>query len=189
MRRILVGALIIGALLGGQTTHAQCRVPRERIPPDWPPTVSKHARSLYSEDRSRRTRGAYELSKWVNRYPELQPFLVGMLHDSRSIAAWQVPDHPWAKITTSPGREAAKGLVQAEAADALLEALRTGKTRGTRQNAALALGLLGEKRAVPIMLEKIWNPGYHEALGHIGDPRAIEPMIGELSTNRTPHRT
>lgn len=186
MRDLTLATTLTAFFLVGFSVSARPGIPRENIPARLPVTVRGELHKLYSEDRSIRTAGAYRLAKWVNRYPSVRPYLAGMLHDSKPVAAWQLPDHPWAKITTSPGREAAKGLADGRATDVLLEALRTGKTRGARQNAAMALGMLGEKRAVPIMLQRIWNPGYHRALGRIGDPRAIGPMINELGTNRAP---
>ena len=56
-----------------------------------------------------------------------------------------------------------------------------------RRGAVQALGIIGESRAVPQIVEALKDPDAgvrHEsaiALGHIGDPRAVSPLIESLN--------
>ena len=67
------------------------------------------------------------------------------------------------------------------ATETLLDVMRNGKSREIRKAAALALGKIGNRAAVPHLLERLADPDEHLtikgaaviALGKIGDPEAL----------------
>jgi HEAT repeat protein len=73
-----------------------------------------------------------------------------------------------------------------ESLEPLLAALRDGKSRNTRECAAMALGLLRDGRAVEPLItalddnDQMVYQAAAKALGVIGDPRAIAPLISRL---------
>jgi HEAT repeat protein len=116
--------------------------------------------------------------------PGVVPLLVTALSDHEIVPNWQHPERPWTQRVTSPGREAARGLVVARAKDALLDAVASG-SKQQRRNAAWALAELGAEEAVPIMLERLWNPGFIPALGRLRDERAAQPLVEALGGPRS----
>jgi len=64
-------------------------------------------------------------------------------------------------------------------------ALVNGKDGEYKKWAVEALGMIGDRRVVPLLISKLQENGYQsvpeaEALGRIGDPRAVEPLIEAL---------
>lgn len=116
------------------------------------------------------------------------PALIGLLGDGAGLA-WQTTIHgnpiPGAASLTSVGTEAATAL--ARMGPAAVEPLRSVLATGTglaRANAAIALGNVGDLRALEPLLsllaDEIHSPGsgrVAEALGQLRDRRAVEPLL------------
>ncbi len=64
---------------------------------------------------------------------------------------------------------------------------------GSEKGAAIsALGLIGERRAVPYLIPFLTDPGHRRgaatSLGLIGDPRAVEPLLATLTETEREYR-
>jgi len=150
---------------------------------DLPSALQAVAVDLQSDSPARRTTAAFRLAQMAPRYPQVESLLLQTLDDHVIVPQWQHPEQPWVHRVTSPGREAARGLLAIGANEELLTVLGSG-SREARQNAAWALAALGDQRAVPVILSRLWNPGFIEALGVLADPRGVQPLISELGGNR-----
>ena len=82
------------------------------------------------------------------------------------------------------------GLQELEAG--LRPALDNLKPGGKTGNAIIALGLLGDRSAVPSLIPFLENEGERvraaTALGQIGDPRAVEPIVATLTVTEKAYR-
>ncbi len=172
-------ALVVALVKPSLALAASERGVQVELPKQLQPAVSK----LQSERASVRTTAVFRLAEAAPRFSQLQPLLVDTLGDDSVVPQWQHPEQPWVRRVTSPGREAARGLVRLEATEPLLEVLGSG-SREARQNAAWALAELGEPQAVPVMLNRIWNPGFIPALGKLADRRGVGPLVQQLDGNR-----
>lgn len=102
-------------------------------------------------------------------------------------------DPPWVRreLITSLGHIAlVSGIDTLDVRNLLLDVVNSTETAETRSVAALALGSLGEIRAVESLL-KILKTQDNEmmyacvaALGNLGNPRAIEPLIELLAVDK-----
>ena len=153
---------------------------------DLPGQLQPLASELQSERASVRTTAAFRLAEAAPRFPRLQPLLIDTLGDHEIVPQWQHPDQPWVHRVTSPGREAARGLVRLEATEALLDVLGSG-SREARQNAAWALAELGEQRAVPIMLHRDLEPWIHPGAGQARRPASRRAV--DCTARRQPRRS
>jgi HEAT repeat protein len=88
------------------------------------------------------------------------------------------------------------GEASKESVDGIVAALREGSSEELRLQAATALGLLGRRDAVDMLLKELSDADTQvvqgqivTALGHIGDDRAIAPLIAIVRDDARPDLT
>jgi HEAT repeat protein len=190
---------------------AQPSTPQEKIPADIPVGVRQNIQELYSLWPQSRARAMEWLGALGEAAVDAIPFLIEMLGDenqvkkapeSRTLYLGDLAEDALVKI----GEPAIEPLIKAlknddwhiragaavalgktrnaRAVEPLMDALKD-KDRKIEGWAAKGLGLMGEPAVEPL-IKVINEDGYGfqlvaRALGEIGDPRAIEPLIASLS--------
>jgi HEAT repeat protein len=177
---------------------------------DVPPAVRAEIDRLASDDAGKRATGAASLAEMGDEAIPSIPYLVGALGDNRSVigpGGPQIVAEVALATLVKLGEPARQALLDALKADGRRDLDRVmwalGRIKEPRafdplvrwladahwgQYAAEALGDLGDARAVdPLILAlKNKNVGAAGALGELKDPRAVEPLIGALGDSTQP---
>ena len=138
-------------------------IPKKNIPANVPADVRKQIEKLYSSDPIDRGYGVVHLGEMRKKAIPAVPFLIGILND-RTRLLW------------SSGATYIRGG----------KIISDGEPTSVRQEAVLALGKIGDARAVePLcaaLKDRSSNIRQHaaSALGKIGDARAVEPLVDSL---------
>ncbi len=133
---------------------------------------------FHSKDDVKKAYGAYYIGELGSRAPLAVPFLLSQLNNRESLI-WLERGKK-----TSPAQEAAKALVKIgdAAVDPLIQTIKN-RDYGTG-NAMWALGELRTKKAVPELISALkknwWKEEAAIALGKIGDKRADRPLMEVL---------
>ncbi len=110
--------------------------------------VTRHAQELKSPDAVKAAAAAYWLGQQGPAATKAVPQLVAVLGDTRAVDPARYHKEPASVLPkrSSPGQEAAAALaiIGQPAVDALIETLRSSTSAVARQNAAWALGQIGD---------------------------------------------
>jgi HEAT repeat protein len=173
-----LGFLVMGV------ASAQPSIPKERISADMPGKVRTQLERLYSEDAKEKCAAAKRLGRMGHRAVSAVPFLVSMLGDESSYPRF-LEGHGVS------GQCAAFALadIGSPAFEPLATAL-TSRDPFVRKNAAVALGMLRDPRAIGPLTNTIKEPGYGDEtespsarermVWALGELRAIDSLAGAL---------
>ncbi len=176
MIKIILCIVIVIAFSIGSVTYSQPKTPKENIPFDIPSDVREEIEGLYSQDIEKRAKSATYLGEMGDRAIPAIPFLIEILDE-----------HTWP--SSSPGFEALKALARIgkPSVEPLIVILKDKHSKSTgRENAAEALGRIGDSRAVEPLIDSLENDfskvreNAAWALGMIKDIRAIPSLIAAL---------
>ena len=189
--RVVVISLWIVLAEGICTTsiaHAQPSIPKERIPRSIPTQVRKRLEQLYSDNAKTRCKASESLGRMGKKAKIAVPFLASMLSDKSSYPLWLEGD-----MTVTECVASALGQLGDPGFEVLVAALREGEPN-VRARAAQYLGNSRNPRAIPALVEALWQEGYGDhneirfardgmvfALGKLA---AIEPLIEALRDER-----
>ncbi len=196
--RCIVGLAVL-ALVATWPAAAQPTRPRDTVRGALPPDVRRHADLLYDADPGIRADAACELGRIGRAAQPAIPLLVAMLGDitetpavechmrrfaGYSMSVDQLDDRQW---PTTPGRETARtlGELGTAAFEPTLAAL-DDSAPGVRMNAARALGMLDDGRAVAPLGRTLQDADARVreqsagALGRLDDATALDGLVEAL---------
>jgi HEAT repeat protein len=151
------------------------------------PDLTTLVATLKSTDPATRAKSACALRDLGGRATAAVDALAALLPDASPVDQ-QICGQRWrSDDTSSPGEFAAAALASiGSPAYAVLERTLQHDIWIARRNAAWALGVLDDPRAVPALIATLTDreaPVRKQAawaLGVIGNPRAVEPLLGAL---------
>jgi HEAT repeat protein len=161
--------------------------PRDQIPQSAPPQARALIAKLYSNDALERGQATYDLGSLGPRASAATPFLVAILPDQRGLEWHYGPVTRTITTVRWEAIDALRKIGDPRAVPALIELLNN-KDSVTRDASAEALGDIHDPRSTDALIAVIERNGWEDPVGpaatalmHIGDQRAIAPLISAMN--------